>query len=87
MYYHHNGDYSGDVKVTVPMTRHESRPWGTTTTKVEIDEHRREVTVDIPFDDMKHLVLDHYRSRMISCLENADDQEVERLLRLDSEGT
>lgn len=85
LYYHHNGDYSGDVKVTIPMMRRELYTWGSGTVQVEIDEPRQQVTVDIPFEDMRHLVLSHYRSLMTGRLENADDKELERLLRLNWE--
>lgn len=78
--YHHNGDYSGDVKVTIPLERHKTRPWGTTTTKFDIDERIRQVTVDIPFEDMRWLVLRYLQSKLISRLEDANDDELEQLL-------
>lgn len=73
--YHHNGDYSGDVKIAVPMCRPgETYSWGQASDKVvEIDEHDQAVIVDIPFEDMKRLVLNYYRSELISRLEQSDE--------------
>lgn len=79
--YHHNGDYSGDVKIAVPMRRPgKTYSWGQTSDiVVEIDDRDQAVIVDIPFEDMKHLVLDYYRSELISRLERGDEV-LERLL-------
>lgn len=80
LYYHHNGDYSGDVMVTVPFERATPDPYSTYVAKAEIDEQQRKVTVDIPFEDMRRLVLAHLRSKLIEELEQADDDKLEQLL-------
>lgn len=39
-----------------------------------------EVRMSMPFEDMKALVLDYFRSKWVSVLEQADDDVLERLL-------
>ena len=77
--YAHNGDFSGDVKVTIPMRRPgETYSWGTSSDiEVEINERDKTVTVDIPFEDIRALYLAYLRRNMISRVEQASDTELE----------
>lgn len=65
--YFHNGDYSGNVKVNNVSTAPNREGWSSLT------------DVEIPFEDMKALVLSYYRSRLIRVLED-DDEALERFL-------
>jgi hypothetical protein len=64
-YYHHNSDFSGDVHTTVVL--------GETGTDETVMAN-----VEIPFKDMLHLVLAHFRSKAVSFLEQADDATLEK---------
>jgi hypothetical protein len=61
----HNGDYSGEVTVRAPKG-------------MPLDDGRFELTV--PFTDLRALVLDYLRQRMISGLESASDDTLEAML-------
>lgn len=63
--YRHNGDFSGDVLTTVVVGD-------------AFTEGAEQVEVRIPFEDMLHLVLTHFRSKAISFLEQADDATLEK---------
>lgn len=81
--YHHNGDFSGTVKFEVPVSPDHSytgdgdrimasRPYRQSCTQREV------VEVEIPFEDMKHLVLESLRREAISKLEQSDDATLEK---------
>ncbi len=74
--YHHNGDYSGAVRVEIPMGRRAGTSYGVSS----VDYNEQTTTVDIPFEDMRHLVLASIRKRMIMHLEEADDATLEKFL-------
>jgi hypothetical protein len=80
--YHHNGDYSGPVKMFLPVREQLHYPGeiarAGTPEKVPGAEGVF-VEVEIPFEDMKALVMDHFRSVLISRLEDADTEAMERL--------
>lgn len=85
-HYHHNGDYSGAVKAYVPIrpqTRWPKKDVACASHPVKgIDFENPDaeyVEVEIPFEDMKRLVIDSFRSRLISHLESSDDETLERL--------
>jgi hypothetical protein len=61
----HNGDYSGEVRV---LAR-----------KGEVLEDGR-FEIEVPFTDLRALVLDHLRQRMISGLESMNDDTLEQVL-------
>jgi hypothetical protein len=61
----HNGGYDGDVRVV-------SQNGGV------LEDGRFEV--DIPFTDLRSLVLDYLRQRMISGLESMNDDTLEQVL-------
>jgi hypothetical protein len=70
--YHHNGDFSGNVLAeSVSVDTGDLEGWKTCG------------DVEIPFADMRHLVLQRYRSRLILLLEEADDDRLEMLLGID----
>jgi hypothetical protein len=56
----HNGDYSGDVRITAPSA---GRPY-----------------IEVPFADLRQLVLWYLRDKAIERLENAEGGELEALL-------
>ncbi len=65
--YHHNGDFSGDILCTdVSVDTGGIGGWMKTG------------DVKIPFEDMMHLVLAHFRSKAIGFLEQADDATLEK---------
>ena len=64
---HHNGDYSGDVKIDVP--RGKTNTFATPTNQF--------VEVEIPFEVLRSLVLDYLRSKTISNLESMTDYDLE----------
>lgn len=74
--FHHNGDYSGNVKVVLPtrvgnpQTHHFTDPDG-------IDQHTAELNV--PFEAIKGLVLQYLQGELIGALEDMNDKELERL--------
>lgn len=63
---YHNGDYSGKVRFEVPMR--DTGSYADTGGEVAMFE--------VPFDDLKHLVLDWFRQRMIRGLESADADQL-----------
>lgn len=77
--YHHNGDFSGRVRVEIPMGHRSGDDFGVSS----IDNNERTVTVDVPFEDMKHLVLAYLRSETIGRLEQADDAALEKFFSWD----
>jgi hypothetical protein len=70
--FHHNGDYSGDVTV-IPVSFPERR---------DGPDGAISFSVDIPFEDLRQLVLGYLRDRRIEHLEQISDDELEaELLR------
>ena len=61
----HNGDYSGPVQIRAR--------------KGEVLEDGR-FELEVPFTDLRALVLDYLRQRMISGLESASDDTLEAML-------
>ena len=61
----HNGDYSGPVRIRARKGD-------------VLDDGRFEL--EIPFTDLRALVLDYLRQRMISGLESASDDTLEQVL-------
>jgi len=81
LHYFHNGDFSGSVKVEIPVLPDEH--WSGNGDRASVSEpypqvvtQRRVVEVEIPFADLKHLVLQYQRRRLVSMLEDADDAEM-----------
>ena len=72
--YDHNADFSGGVRVELPMGQHAGTHHGVRT----INATDQTVEVVIPFTDMRHLVLASLRSRMMLHLEEADDDTLEK---------
>jgi hypothetical protein len=70
--FHHNGDYSGEVKVTV--TAEPAR--GTDV------NHVPHWTAEVPFADLEALVLGKYRNYAITMLESAEGPALARVLGL-----
>lgn len=81
--FHHNGDFSGSVKFEVPVAPDESwtgdgdritasQPYRQTITQ------RQVVEVEVPFEDLKYLVLQQIRLKAIAFLETADDATLEK---------
>lgn len=69
----HNGDYSGEVGITVyapPEELTDGPPF----------EHRAAWRVTVPFEDLRALVLGYLRDKRISKLEQAEGDELEKLL-------
>jgi GTPase involved in cell partitioning and DNA repair len=62
IYWHHNGDYSGDVIVRVPSG------------SVTIDSAG--ARVEIPFEDIRELVANYVRNEKIARLETRTAEEV-----------
>ena len=69
---HHNGDYSGDVKITVNHEPYNGQDVN----------HENHWTVEVPFRDLEALVLDKYRGNAIEALEMAEGRELARALGL-----
>lgn len=63
---HHNGDYSGDVKINVPKHRVE-----------EFNAPNSVYEIEIPFEVLRSLVLDYIRNRTISNFESMTDDDLE----------
>jgi hypothetical protein len=61
----HNGDYSGDIRVISRKGE-------------QLDDGRFEV--EVPFTDLRAIVLGYLRDRMISDLENASGDTLEAML-------
>ena len=74
LFYHPVVDFSGSVRVELPMGRRAGTDYGVSS----IDADAQTVVVDIPFEDMRHLVLACLRSRMMLHLEEADDDALEK---------
>lgn len=80
--YHHNGDFSGVVMADIPV-RHQTRYPEKDHTRAscvienEFTTHPY-VEVEIPFEDVKYLVLAYLRSKAVSFLEQADDETLEK---------
>lgn len=73
---HHNGDYSGNVKISLPSSIADS--------EVEHNPHGRDVsytTVTIPFGAIRHLVVEAMRQQWISRLENMSESDLLDLAR------
>ena len=76
--YHHNGSFSGVVKTEIPVREQTGYPDKDHACAREKFVRRggqtqAYVEVEIPFADMKHLVLSYLRSEAIGFLEQADD--------------
>lgn len=76
MFFHHNGDYSGVVQISISsdvrLPRGESafeehEPWG---------QDSGHVIVRVQFDDLKLLLADYVRSNRMRELENMTDDEL-----------
>lgn len=61
--FHHNGDYSGDIQIMVEPQMVES-VFG-------------KVQVTIPFKDLRALVFQYLRRKMVSELEDMSDKDLE----------
>ena len=64
--FHHNGDYSGSVKIQVPEEP-AKHTFGSQTCWV----------TEVPFEDIRELVLDYLRSKLIARLESVEGDELE----------
>jgi hypothetical protein len=62
----HNGDYSGDLIISVPADKVKEVP----------DPTGAWVHINLPFEDIKQLVADYVRERTITALEQANDDDV-----------
>lgn len=63
--FHHNGDFSGDVKIVLYTEPKES--------PVPAEDGRRWWEVEVPFEDLRSLVAEYVRGRRIELLEQASD--------------
>ncbi len=72
--YDHTADFTGGVRVELPMGQHVGTHHGVRT----INATNQTVEVVIPFEDMRHLVLASMRSRMMLHLQEADDDTLEK---------
>ncbi len=85
--YHHNGDYSGSVKAFMPVRSQEGCKEGPDIACVSrpvkgIDYDNPEVEyveVSIPFEDIRRLAMWYLMGKVTERLENANDDELERL--------
>lgn len=70
----HNGDFSGNVKVSLPerVSAYEYHDYAPGNERIE--------TIHLPFAAMKALVLEYFRRKMISALEDAEGEELEQLV-------
>ncbi len=62
---HHNGDFSGGVKINIPVDRIEA-----------LEEMAGYVQVCIPFEALKTLVGQYVAGQKMSALEEADDDDI-----------
>jgi hypothetical protein len=62
--WNHNGDFSGDVIVSVPKKAIDG-PWPDGT-----------FTVELPFEDIKELVAEYIRRELIRQIEDAEPDEL-----------
>lgn len=68
--FHHNGDYSGELVITVPVAAEPIQgPFGGTVWRVEV-----------PFADVRELVFAYLRARKIEQIEQASDAAFEAIL-------
>jgi hypothetical protein len=68
--FHHNGDYSGDLDIVV---RREPKMFAT-------PEGPTAWVVSVPFADIRSLVLSYLRDKRTGELEDAEGDELEKLL-------
>lgn len=77
--FHHNGDYSGELWITIDDTADWEYKHGPA---VEYKKPNDEFgfpghwTVKIPFDDIKGVVADYVRSLKVEALEDAEPDEI-----------
>jgi hypothetical protein len=82
-WYAHNGDFSGEVKITIPIRDQGPYPQSHTTASGPhqiAGEQGIFVQVEIPFEDIRALYLSHLRSQRIYRLEQSTDEELEQML-------
>ena len=72
VYIHHNGDYSGNVNISLPVRI------GCPDMVSVAEDH---VSMWVPFDAIKALVLEQIRSAAISKLEEMTEEEIEAYSR------
>lgn len=78
--YHYNDDFSGGVHVTLPMGRTMGYTNETDHGVISIDASSHKALVEIPFADLRHLVLQGARDHLVSEINKADDATLVRLL-------
>ncbi len=76
--FNHNGDFSGDVKITIPTyyaggAVQEKYVYLPNAGPEDVEET---VTIQVPFGDLKRLVASYVLSRRIEKLEQAEDDEI-----------
>lgn len=68
--FHHRLNFDGDIDIIVKPAK-----VGHVPSTYEVNEH---YVVKVPFDDIKKLVLDGLRHKIIEQLTNASDKEIEQ---------
>jgi len=61
----YNGDYSGDITISV---LHDGQPY-------------RSFTIEVPFEAIKSFMNEYIRDRLMSKIENAEEDLIEKLLK------
>lgn len=82
-WYAHNGDFSGPVKISIPVRSQAQYPYDHTSASTPhtlAGEQGTFVEVEIPFEDLRALYLAYVRRERISLLEQASDDDLEQML-------
>jgi hypothetical protein len=74
--FHHNGDYSGDVVIQFDAPTESGKGSYMQSPDGDLVNWR----IEVPFADVRALVLGYLRDKRISELEDAGDGELEKLL-------
>lgn len=80
-WYTHNGDFSGPVKASIPVRPQAEYPddYTSASTPHVLPGEELRIEVEIPFKDIRALYLRYLTSKQISLLEQATDDERERM--------
>jgi hypothetical protein len=74
--FNHNGDYSGDVVIKIDAPTDSDKGGYMQSPDGQLVQWR----IEVPFADIRSLVLGYLRDERIARLEDADDDELEELL-------